>query len=82
MFDLYRAEDEMRASEYFADKILEKQDIVGVDKDDEIEQGDWYIDFSLDKPSLYQMKYKQWGEEGHPNCKKVISSNFKMITIK
>ena len=56
--------------------IETEQGIVWVDKDAKIKQGDWYIDFSLDKPSLYQMKYKQWGEEGHLNCKKIIAANF------
>ncbi|XAI97336.1 hypothetical protein [Leptolyngbya phage Lbo-JY46] len=42
--------------------------------DSEIKEGDYYLDNSVLKDKIYQMKYSKWGEEGQGNCKKITHS--------
>ena len=49
-----------------------------ITSDEEIKEGDWYIDTSVFKENIaidrgiYQMKYFKWGIEGQGDCKKII----------
>lgn len=49
-----------------------------ITSDEEIKEGDWYLDTSVFKENItigsgiYQMKYSKWGIEGQGDCKKII----------
>lgn len=52
---------------------LSEQHYIIVD-DSEIKEGYWYLDESVFKGKIYQMKHSKWGEEGQGNCKKITHS--------
>ena len=49
--------------------------------DEPIKEGDWYIDESVFKGAIYQMKHSKWGDEGQGNCKKIIATTDKSIIL-
>ena len=66
------------AMDWYISSVGYKPHHIYITSDEEIKEGDWYIDTSVFKENIaidrgiYQMKYFKWGIEGQGDCKKII----------